>query len=115
MAGPSAAGACYALFKFITVTNYSWCLKAHSYTRICTIDDAPRAGAGLPIRQYSQQIVDTVLHNAVTVVIGETGSGKTTQIAQVRRYPCVRRQLCTLTVLLPHALSIQASHAVRAV
>ncbi|PRW39269.1 pre-mRNA-splicing factor ATP-dependent RNA helicase PRP1 [Chlorella sorokiniana] len=39
--------------------------------------------AKLPIRQYQQQIVDSVRANAVTVVIGETGSGKTTQISQI--------------------------------
>ncbi|KAI7837808.1 hypothetical protein COHA_008436 [Chlorella ohadii] len=39
--------------------------------------------ANLPIRQYQQQIVDSVRANAVTVVIGETGSGKTTQISQI--------------------------------
>jgi len=37
----------------------------------------------LPIREHSKQIVDAVAANPVTVVIGETGSGKTTQIAQV--------------------------------
>ncbi|EFN54077.1 hypothetical protein CHLNCDRAFT_136192 [Chlorella variabilis] len=37
----------------------------------------------LPIRQYQQQIVDSVRNNPVTVVIGETGSGKTTQISQI--------------------------------
>jgi hypothetical protein len=37
----------------------------------------------LPIRQYQQQIVDSVRANPVTVVIGETGSGKTTQISQI--------------------------------
>ena len=37
----------------------------------------------LPIRQYAQQIVDSVRQHPVTVVIGETGSGKTTQISQI--------------------------------
>lgn len=37
----------------------------------------------LPIRRFQQQIVDSVRANAVTVVIGETGSGKTTQISQI--------------------------------
>ncbi len=37
----------------------------------------------LPIRRYQQQIVDSVRANPVTVVIGETGSGKTTQISQI--------------------------------
>lgn len=37
----------------------------------------------LPIRQYSSEIVDSVRTNPVTIVIGETGSGKTTQISQI--------------------------------
>ena len=37
----------------------------------------------LPIRLHAQQIVDAVRANPVTVVIGETGSGKTTQISQI--------------------------------
>lgn len=40
----------------------------------------PRA---LPIREYTDKIVDAVSNNPVTIVIGETGSGKTTQISQV--------------------------------
>ncbi len=37
----------------------------------------------LPIREYTDKIVDAVSNNLVTIVIGETGSGKTTQISQV--------------------------------
>lgn len=37
----------------------------------------------LPIRQYAEQIVRSVTENPITVVIGETGSGKTTQISQI--------------------------------
>lgn len=107
MAGPSTAGAWIMHFS-----SLSSCYQLQSpfspvYARICAAVEAQRAGAGLPIRQYSQQIVDTVKQNAVTVVIGETGSGKTTQIAQVRRYARVRRQLCNHSVLLPHALSAE--------
>eukprot|EP00232_Nephroselmis_pyriformis_P011291 CAMPEP_0182882780 /NCGR_PEP_ID=MMETSP0034_2-20130328/17988_1 /TAXON_ID=156128 /ORGANISM="Nephroselmis pyriformis, Strain CCMP717" /LENGTH=70 /DNA_ID=CAMNT_0025015889 /DNA_START=9 /DNA_END=218 /DNA_ORIENTATION=- len=43
-------------------------------------EDGP---AGLPIRQFTGQIVDSVRDNPVTVVIAETGSGKTTQISQI--------------------------------
>lgn len=39
--------------------------------------------AVLPIREYADKIVKAVQANPVTIVIGETGSGKTTQIAQV--------------------------------
>lgn len=36
----------------------------------------------LPVYQVKTQLVQTILENQVTVVIGETGSGKTTQLAQ---------------------------------
>ncbi|GFH12063.1 uncharacterized protein HaLaN_07690, partial [Haematococcus lacustris] len=36
----------------------------------------------LPIRRFADQIVRAVKDNTVVVVIGETGSGKTTQISQ---------------------------------
>jgi ATP-dependent RNA helicase DHX8/PRP22 len=38
--------------------------------------------ARLPIAQYKQQIVDFVNQRTVTVLVGETGSGKTTQLSQ---------------------------------
>lgn len=38
----------------------------------------------LPIRQYADDIRRAVETNDVVVVIGETGSGKTTQLSQVR-------------------------------
>jgi ATP-dependent RNA helicase DHX8/PRP22 len=37
----------------------------------------------LPIRQYAKDIVEAVKSNSTVVVIGETGSGKTTQLSQV--------------------------------
>lgn len=37
----------------------------------------------LPIRDYAIRITDAVKQNSVTIVIGETGSGKTTQISQI--------------------------------
>ena len=44
----------------------------------------------LPINVYSQPILDTVADNSVVVVIGEAGSGKTTQIPQVIHSPSSR-------------------------
>ena len=32
--------------------------------------------------QYRQQIINSVKKNPTTIIVGETGSGKTTQIAQ---------------------------------
>lgn len=40
--------------------------------------------AALPIRQHAADILAAVETNDVVVVIGETGSGKTTQLSQVR-------------------------------
>jgi ATP-dependent RNA helicase DHX8/PRP22 len=39
--------------------------------------------SNLPIRQYAADILAAVETNDVVVVIGETGSGKTTQLSQV--------------------------------
>lgn len=60
--------------------------RASTCTR--SLHPQPHGGPGmdpakLPIRRYAQQIVDSVRANPVTVVIGETGSGKTTQISQI--------------------------------
>lgn len=49
------------------------------------MNSAPKDSAELPVRSYARRIVDTVRSNPFTVIIGETGSGKTTQISQVRR------------------------------
>lgn len=36
----------------------------------------------LPAYEKKQEIIDAVLHNQVTIIVGETGSGKSTQIPQ---------------------------------
>ncbi len=41
----------------------------------------------LPIRQFTNDIVKAVEGNDVVVIIGETGSGKTTQLSQVSLWP----------------------------
>jgi ATP-dependent RNA helicase DHX8/PRP22 len=48
--------------------------------------------AQLPIRQHAAEILKAVEQNDVVVVIGETGSGKTTQLSQVWI-----RLLCTVS------------------
>jgi HrpA-like RNA helicase len=40
--------------------------------------------SNLPIRQHAADILAAVEKNDVVVVIGETGSGKTTQLSQVK-------------------------------
>ncbi|WCJ38716.1 RNA helicase family protein [Euphorbia peplus] len=37
----------------------------------------------LPIVQFEEKIIETVEHNPVVVIIGETGSGKSTQLSQM--------------------------------
>lgn len=37
----------------------------------------------LPILQFEEQIVELVEKNSVAVIIGETGSGKSTQLSQI--------------------------------
>ncbi|XP_059650976.1 probable pre-mRNA-splicing factor ATP-dependent RNA helicase DEAH4 [Cornus florida] len=37
----------------------------------------------LPILQFEEQILETVERNPVAVIIGETGSGKSTQLSQM--------------------------------
>ncbi|KAI7741710.1 hypothetical protein M8C21_026510 [Ambrosia artemisiifolia] len=39
--------------------------------------------ANLPILQFEDKILETVNHNPVIVIIGETGSGKSTQLSQI--------------------------------
>ncbi|XP_004504465.1 probable pre-mRNA-splicing factor ATP-dependent RNA helicase DEAH4 [Cicer arietinum] len=39
--------------------------------------------ATLPIVQYEEKIIQTVQNNPITVIIGETGSGKSTQLSQM--------------------------------
>lgn len=39
--------------------------------------------ATLPIVQYEEKIIETVENNSITVIIGETGSGKSTQLSQM--------------------------------
>ncbi|KAK2384094.1 RNA helicase family protein [Trifolium repens] len=39
--------------------------------------------ATLPIVQYEDKIIETVENNSITVIIGETGSGKSTQLSQM--------------------------------
>ncbi|XP_054787039.1 probable pre-mRNA-splicing factor ATP-dependent RNA helicase DEAH4 isoform X1 [Prosopis cineraria] len=39
--------------------------------------------ANLPIVQYEEKIIETVEQNPVVVIIGETGSGKSTQLSQM--------------------------------
>ena len=37
----------------------------------------------LPVREHAEEVLDTVSRSAMSIVIGETGSGKTTQLPQM--------------------------------
>ena len=51
--------------------------------------------ARLPIWQHSDAIVQKVLHNRVTLVLGQTGCGKSTQIPQMLHKHVGGAILCT--------------------
>ena len=46
-------------------------------------DPYASSASDLPVTRYASEIVEAVRANPVVVVIGETGSGKTTQISQI--------------------------------
>lgn len=70
-----------------------YCSLLRCFNRVAALHDSPRVHEllaqavmdprSLPIRQHAAEIVDSVHRNPITVVIGETGSGKTTQISQI--------------------------------
>lgn len=57
--------------------------------------------ATLPIVQYEEKILETVEANPVVVVIGETGSGKSTQLSQM----LLRRGFSKIAVTQPRRVA----------
>lgn len=47
------------------------------------LGDAPIDSSSLPVRQHEAEIIAAVSSSPVTIVTGETGSGKTTQLPQM--------------------------------
>lgn len=47
------------------------------------LDHLSGSMVSLPILQFEEKIVETVEQNPVVVIIGETGSGKSTQLSQI--------------------------------
>ena len=47
-----------------------------------TMDHIRQVQRSLPVFQYKDKIMKTVIENPITLIVGETGSGKTTQIPQ---------------------------------
>ncbi len=46
-------------------------------------EEVKRKKRVLPINQYQGPILDAIANNTVVVIMGDTGSGKTTQLAQI--------------------------------
>lgn len=72
---------------------------------------APKEGASsaggaqaLPIRLHAPEIMQAIKEHPTVVVIGETGSGKTTQISQVGKLPST-----VVSVLDPLPLTAQSA------
>lgn len=67
----------------------------------------------LPIRQHAADILDAVAKNDVVVVIGETGSGKTTQLSQVRNSSILvcRDRLIPLPTTMSLQILLDAGYA----
>ena len=47
-----------------------------------SMDEIKRVQVSLPVYKFKKLIKDTVIQNPITLIVGETGSGKTTQIPQ---------------------------------
>jgi ATP-dependent RNA helicase DHX8/PRP22 len=43
----------------------------------------PAVATSLPIRSFQSQILEAVSHNNIVIILGDTGSGKTTQLPQI--------------------------------
>ena len=56
--------------------------QLHRQARLGVVPTGHRACAGLPVWQAREDFVQMIHKNQTTILVGETGSGKTTQIAQ---------------------------------
>eukprot|EP00835_Amoeboradix_gromovi_P001483 NODE_68_length_23780_cov_0.251003.p2 type:complete len:874 gc:universal NODE_68_length_23780_cov_0.251003:8442-5821(-) len=52
---------------------------SHAYAKVVPVSESQKQ---LPIFHKKQEILETIHNNQITIVIGETGSGKTTQLTQ---------------------------------
>ena len=75
-----------------------------------SIDSIRVQQQSLPIRQHKRSIIEAIQSNETVIVIGETGSGKTTQMAQMllEEGMADRRQIA---VTQPRRVVSQICHA----
>lgn len=54
-----------------------------AYLQDSRFDKLRRARSELPINQYSAQVLDLIKNSTYSIIVGTTGSGKTTQVPQI--------------------------------
>ena len=66
----------------------------------------------LPLWAHRSAIIDSILQNQVTVITGETGSGKTTQVPQyLLEYAADNQSSCKIICAEPRRLGNKNSQA----
>ena len=63
--------------------NHSLQQKLSSYLQDEKLADLRKKKAELPMNQYRAQVLDIVKNNIYSIIVGATGSGKTTQVPQI--------------------------------
>lgn len=58
----------------------------------------------LPIRRYEADILQSVRTNPITIVVGDTGSGKTTQLSQILDEAGFAKKGCRIGVTQPRRI-----------
>ena len=82
MRGPLGEDYVVPSSPFARAVQHSQKLGKKTVTAIQRPPEIAAARLLLPITSEEQQIVETILLNPVTIIYGETGSGKTTQVPQ---------------------------------